>query len=893
MQKQVQWQEPLEEIQFTKQIMKRPIYVLNILYNNHGIFLSKRLQKDKPMFNLWQVAGGKVEKGETSLQAALRETQEETGLEITKEQCQFLFNDPTFNCDVYLTKVSDQQELIRTEPEKQGAWTITEFSQFEFMAKQNELTPTLVEYCTKILNNLHQEEPAYTSQKEKVEEALYGEAIVYGQPVNVLIDSGAVGCIIAKRFLQKVDRDIEGPTNIRIIDVTGQRTAPLGKVFQVPIQIRDIKVYMDMIVTDSSEYNVLLGNEWLKKVNANIDYGQNKITIKHEGIQQQIPITCSQKLDPTKYTVIDPTEELEIEDEEGVDNNLPFYKAEINQTTFQVDRRNYHAGFLEYLHQQSNNSTGMIRRTCFCKNAEEFCEKCNQIQEDWTIYQTLQEEEINNNQYIQLEKDKEVPIGNLEREQCNQLHQLLNENKDLFARTLQELQQTHEGEHVIITEQVPPIKKRAYRTAPRENEFIKAEIDDMLKQGLIQPSTSPWSFPVVIVKKKNGKLRFCVNYKPLNDITKKDNYPLPRIDELLDSLQDAQWFTTLDLASGYWQIKVREEDQEKTAFITKFGTYEFKVMPFGLCNAPATFQRTMDKVLAGIKEQFVLVYLDDVIIYSKTFKEHIQHLTEVLTRIRKANLRLKAEKCYFAATELQFLGHVVGKEGVKPDPEKVDKMVNYPEPKNIRELRGVLGLFSYYRRFIKDFAQLADPLYKLLKKDTVYEWTDLQQQAFENLREKLTQAPVVQYPDFNRPFLLYTDASQIGIGAVLAQKDNDKHEYVIAYASRTLNPAERNYGITELECLAIVWAVKYFRHYLYGSKFTIITDHTALKWLLNSTSENGNRRLERWKIMLSEYDFEIIYRKGKNHANADALSRLNPTSDNNSSPHLTSNLDHG
>jgi hypothetical protein len=208
----------------------------------------------------------------------------------------------------------------------------------------------------------------------------------------------------------------------------------------------------------------------------------------------------------------------------------------------------------------------------------------------------------------------------------------------------------------------------------------------MLKQGLIQPSASPWSFPVVVVKKKNGKLRFCVNYKPLNDITKKDNYPLPRIDELLDSLQDAQWFTTLDLASGYWQIKVRKEDQEKTAFITKFGTYEFKVMPFGLCNAPVTFQRTMDKVLDGIKEKFVLVYLDDVIIYSKTFKEHMKHLTEVLNRIRQANLRLKAEKCHFVATELQFLGHVVGKEGVKPDPEKVDKMVNYPEPRNIREL---------------------------------------------------------------------------------------------------------------------------------------------------------------------------------------------------------------
>ena len=218
----------------------------------------------------------------------------------------------------------------------------------------------------------------------------------------------------------------------------------------------------------------------------------------------------------------------------------------------------------------------------------------------------------------------------------------------------------------------------------------------------------------------------------------------------------------------------------------------------------------------------------------------------------------------------------MGKEGVKPDPEKVEKMLNYPVPQNIRELRGVLGLFSYYRRFIKDFAKVAGPLYQLLKKETTYEWTNEQQKAFGELRQKLTEAPIVQYPDFTKPFFLYTDASLTGLGAVLAQKDGKK-EHVIAYASRTLNPAEKNYGITELECLAIIWATKYFRHYLYGNKFTIITDHMALKWLLNSTSENANRRLERWKISLSEYEYEIVYRKGSQHLNADAFSRLDST----------------
>ncbi|GES88280.1 enzymatic polyprotein, putative [Rhizophagus clarus] len=361
---------------------------------------------------------------------------------------------------------------------------------------------------------------------------------------------------------------------------------------------------------------------------------------------------------------------------------------------------------------------------------------------------------------------------------------------------MEELQQTHLGEHVIITENVHPIKKNAYRAAPKENEFIEKEINEI-------------------------------------------------IDEILDSLNGAQWFTTLDLVSGYWQIKVKAEDQEKTAFITKFGTYEFKVMPFGLCNAPATFQRTMDK----------------------------------------------AEKCHFGAKELQFLGHVVGEEGIKPDPEKIDKIVNYPIPVNIRDLRGVLGLFSYYRRFIKNFSQLADPMYELLKKDVVYKWTETQQQAFEILKTKLTQAPIVRYPDFEKPFLLYTDASLIGIGAVLAQKDS-KDEYVVAYASRTLAPAEKNYAITELEYLAIIWAVKYFRHYLFRIHFTIITDHSALKWLLNSSSETANRRLERWKITLSEYDYEIQYRKGTKHSNADALSRINPNTDLQNIPNNQRNINH-
>ncbi|GES85709.1 retroviral-like aspartic protease 1 [Rhizophagus clarus] len=339
---------------------------------------------------------------------------------------------------------------------------------------------------------------------------------------------------------------------------------------------------------------------------------------------QTIPVTCMEKMDPTRFITIDPQGELELEEEEEDLEPIPYYNLKIDNEEFQIKDRKYSVAFMEYCETKYRTRDGTT----------------NGQGPGQCLYEK-------NKTKITIEENKEVPIGELEQKQIESLTKILDKNKNLFARSMKELQQTHLGEHTIIIENVHPIKKNAYRAAPKENEFIEKEINEILKQD------HPLS---------------------LNDITKKDNYPLPRIDEILDSLNRAQWFTTLDLASGYWQIKVKAEDQEKTAFITKFGTYEFKVIPFGLCNAPATFQRTMDRVLGNLKGKFVMVYLDD------------------------------AEKCYFGAKELQFLGHVVGEEGIKPDPEKINKIVNYPIPANIRDLKGVLGLFSYYQRFIKNFS---------------------------------------------------------------------------------------------------------------------------------------------------------------------------------------------
>src|ERR1700722_12203088 len=310
----------------------------------------------------------------------------------------------------------------------------------------------------------------------------------------------------------------------------------------------------------------------------------------------------------------------------------------------------------------------------------------------------------------------------------------------------------------------------------------------MEEQGIIRKSSSSWASPVVIVSKKGGDKRICIDYRKLNAITKADMYPLPQIDDLLENLGQANWFTTLDLASGYWQVAMNEEDIEKTAFIIPFGLYEFLVMPFGLSYVPGTFQRLINHVLHDFLGQFVAVYLNDVIIYTKgTYEEHLSQIQEVFESFRRANLQIKLKKCHFCLPNIQFLGHVVGRDGIRSDPEKIEKIKNYPIPQNLTQLRAALGLFSYYRKFIKDFTKIARPMLDLLKKDIPFQWNDKRQNAFKRLKNDLIKAPILTYSDFYKPFTIYTDTSGTGLGAVLSQIRDDGKESVIAYASRSMN----------------------------------------------------------------------------------------------------------
>ncbi|KMQ83421.1 enzymatic polyprotein endonuclease reverse, partial [Lasius niger] len=364
-----------------------------------------------------------------------------------------------------------------------------------------------------------------------------------------------------------------------------------------------------------------------------------------------------------------------------------------------------------------------------------------------------------------------------------------------------------------------------------------------------------------------------IDYRKLNEKTIGDAYPLPNINEILDQLGSAKYFSIFDLAQGFHQIPMDEKDTPKTAFTTPYGHYEYLRMPFGLKNAPATFQRVMDNVLTGLQGIELFVYLDDIVVYARSLEEHKIKISRLMDRLRNANLLLQPEKCQFLRHEVAYLGHIIGSDGVRPDPDKIKAVKNFPILKSPKAIKQFLGLTGYYRRFIENFSKIAKPLTDLLKKDKDFIWTKLQEESFNTLRNELCKAPILQYPDFDKTFILTTDACGYAIGGVLSQEHSGK-DLPVSFTSRVLNEAEARYSTIEKECLAIVYAVSYFRHYLYGRNFSIITDHKPLVWL--HSIKDPSSRLWKWRLKLSEYDYTIQYKSGKTNVVADALSRNPP-----------------
>ncbi|GJY59472.1 putative reverse transcriptase domain-containing protein, partial [Tanacetum coccineum] len=438
---------------------------------------------------------------------------------------------------------------------------------------------------------------------------------------------------------------------------------------------------------------------------------------------------------------------------------------------------------------------------------------------------------------------------------------------EVFPEDLPGLPPTRQVEFQIdLVPGAAPVARAPYRLAPSEMKELSKKLKELSDKGFIRPSSSPWGAPVLFVKKKDGSFRICIDYQELNKLTVKNRYPLPRIDDLFDQLQGSSIYSKIDLRSGYHQLKVREEDISKTAFRTRYGHYEFQVMPFGLTNAPAVFMDLMNRVCKPYLDKFVIVFIDDILIYSKNKQEHEEHLKLILELLKKEELYAKFSKCEFWIPKVQFLGHVIDSKGIHVDPAKIESVKDWTSPKTPTEIRQFLGLAGYYRRFIEGFSKIAKPMTKLTQKKVKFEWGDKQEAAFQLLKQKLCSAPILALPEGSEDFITYCDASKKGLGAVLMQR-----EKVISYASRQLKIHEKNYTTHDLELGAVVFALKIWRHYLYGTKCTVFTDHKSLQHILDQKELNMRQR--RWLELLSDYDCDIRYHPGKANVVADALSR--------------------
>ena len=498
--------------------------------------------------------------------------------------------------------------------------------------------------------------------------------------------------------------------------------------------------------------------------------------------------------------------------------------------------------------------------------------------------------------YTYLEANNQCPVvisSSLTSHQENCLMEVLRRCKKAIGWQISDLKGisplvcTH---HIYMEEEAKPIRQFQRRLNPHLQEVVRAEVLKLLQAGIIYPiSDSPWVSPTQVVPKKSGITvvqnekgeeittrltsgwRVCIDYKKLNVVTRKDHFPLPFIDQVLERVSGHPFYCFLDGYSGYFQIEIDLADQEKTTFTCPFGTFAYRRMPFGLCNAPATFQRCMLSIFSDMVERIMKVFMDDITVYGGTFEECLVNLEAVLHRCIEKDLVLNWEKCHFMVRQGIVLGHIISERGIEVDKAKVELIAKLPSPTTVKGVRQLLGHAGFYRRFIKGFSSLSKPLCELLAKDTKFIWDERCQHSFDQLKKFLTTTPIVRAPNWQLPFELMCDASDFAIGAVLGQREDGK-PYVIYYASKTLNEAQRNYTTTEKELLAVVFALDKFRAYLVGSFIIVFTDHSALKYLL--TKQDAKARLIRWILLLQEFDLQIKDKKGVENVVADHLSRL-------------------
>jgi hypothetical protein len=752
--------------------------------------------------------------------------------------------------------------------------------------------------------------PATTQELSFVEDddedttAIYTDFVINGFKIKTLIDGGAAKTCMSQELVEKLGLQIDSPSQSVFTLGNSTKQRGLGLIYDVPIKAGGVITIPGSIeVLPATPTPLIIGNNWLNRAKAVVDYEQKLLSVTYKGRMAEIPINFFKT---TKGPIIQAVTKIPVK---AVEPQLKTIVEDENAThdDFETDSTE------EYTDDDissEHSSTSDDDEAYFNDDAETFNKKVsfNLVEKDFksdlfTIapepdikpYQRTDEDleaegydltliEINppkfedlkiteiSNSTLTDDQIEKIQMGEIDDIIKQQFLNLINKYQDVFDWNNDTLGCTPIIKHRIITEDVPPIRSRPYRMCPAEIDSLKNELNKLSDLGVIRPSNSPWSSPIILVKKKDNSYRLVIDYRKLNAITKKDAYALPRIETLLDTLGNASIFSALDMRSGFYQVALAEDSIEKSAFATaQLGQWEFSRMPMGLCNSVGTFQRMVDLVFKDLINKSLVAYIDDLNCFSKTLEDHLIDLEKLFNCVRIANLKLNISKCFFFKDKLNFLGYVITKEGLETDPAKIEKVKNFPTPTTVTQIKSFIGIASYYRRFINNFAAIARPLHNLTKKGQ-NTWNQESLEAFNKLKDALTKTPVLTRPDFDKPFVLVTDASGVGLGGVLSQLDENGHEHPIQYISRGLRGPELNYGVSKLEGLAIIWAVKIFRPYLLGKPFTIITDHAAINGLLKSQEPTGI--LARWIAILNEYEYEVKYRPGRVNESADFLSRL-------------------
>ena len=709
---------------------------------------------------------------------------------------------------------------------------------------------------------------------------------VGGQNVRALLDTGASITVMSANFLQKTCHNgakLMKPIHQNIKGVTGNYLQVLG-MLDIGLDIDNVKFKHRVHVIEDLHHSFILGLDFLTANHANIDFNSNTLTINNNHVCQII--TNSGLARTTKSVVIPKRSETTIpvlvsrckNGDQVLLEPLPSLMKNFHITAakclVKVQNRKAYLKILNPTYNDvrlRNNQTlaTVVDIVSTNDSATVFSLDCDSATPSHKVAsKDADKSHGKSNLHFDLSE------SDLTDNQKAHLSEFLKAHRDIFSNDLSDLGKTHLYKHKIET--LPgskPVRKQFYRTSPQMAKEIKKQVEDMLQNDIIEPSNSEWHSPVVMVRKKNGQLRFACDYRALNKITIPMSFPLPHLETVFDAIGDskAQIFTNLDFRSAFWQVEMSPCSKHKAAFITQDGVYEWKRMPFGLMNSPISFQTLMSGVLREMNFKSVLVYIDDVLIFSKDFETHLHDLTQVFSKLRQAGLTLQPSKCHFAVKQLKFLGHVISRHGVEVDSEKTKVVSQLPVPKKQKQVRSFLGMANYYRKFIQNYAKIATPLNALLKKDSIFMWTKECQQAFDTLKKALVSAPILSYPSPDKSFILTCDASDNAIGYYLSQMSDDGKEQVIAYGGKALSKEEKKYCTSEKELLAVVKGVQAYRPYLVGAKFTVYTDHRALVWL-KSAKHTG--RLERWALKLQEYNYDIIHRPGKSNYVADALSRL-------------------